>query len=168
MTELTNVPDQTAAEASDGRHDRQRRRLQMLRNQLSSGPDREAPTPRGRPVGRALNRARPGEGQDAIKTSAQRRAATQFYHLLTETPADNTGLVEGTPFTSAGVARALDALRARTSQEGTVGAKAAAWVLKFLAPSDGETEIVHDVSVDKLKRIARLAKALKLGHEGSS
>lgn len=101
----------------------------------------------------AVPQAKANEG-DVV---ARRKAITRIYRVLSETPADNTGMVEGTPFTQAGVARLLDTLKSRSASEGQAGAKVAAGILKFLAPKDGESQ-VHGASLERLQRVAKTAE----------
>jgi hypothetical protein len=79
-------------------------------------------------------------------------------HILTDTPADGSGVVPGTPFTQAGVAALLDTLGKRARNEGAPGAKIASRLLTFLQADQAEAEgNVHGVSVQKLQRLAKFA-----------
>lgn len=132
---------------------KRRDRLQKLRGQRAEAPQRGGVALARRPAVTAPAAEADGAGVNANK----RRAMTRAYKVLTETPADEAGLVDGTPFTAAGVARLMESLRSRVGN-GAGGARAANRILQFLAPSSEGGERVHDVSVEKLQRFARIAR----------
>jgi hypothetical protein len=140
--------------AGDGEARRARRqeRLQQLR---MVGPGRGAAA---RAVAGGGGMAGAGAGVGAGAVSDQRRKALgRMARILTDTPADGTGAVPGTPFTQAGVAVLLDTLGKRARNEGAPGARMAARILTFLQAGQGEAEgDVHGVSVQKLQRLAKL------------
>jgi hypothetical protein len=137
---------------------KRRDRLQKLRGQRAEVP-RRANGGLGRmPAATAPSSEGPG-GLGGPSPSKQ-RAMSRAYKVLTETPADEAGLVDGTPFTAAGVARLMESLRSRAGNDGAGGARAASRILQFLAPSGDGGAQVHDVSVEKLQRFARIARGL--------
>jgi len=175
MTDATKMDEAPGMSQADRRAKR-RERLRMLRGQLAEGPAPAAPSeapavpttlggPRGGRGGRA---ARPEAGADleASNSMLQRRALTRAYRILTETPADESGLVAGTPFTQSGVNRLLETLRSR-ADEGAAGAKVATRILQFLTSDETDGD-VKEVSLERLQRIAQLAQNFGIGGRGRS
>jgi hypothetical protein len=140
------------------RRAKRQERLQQLRT--VRGPSRGAAA---RAVagggGLAAAQGGAGAGLGAGPGSEQRRKALgRMARILTDTPADGTGVVPGTPFTQAGVAALLDTLGKRARNQGAPGAKMASRLLTFLRADQGEAEgDVHGVSVQKLQRLAKFA-----------
>ncbi len=99
-----------------------------------------------------------GDGGAGPGSAQRRKALGRMAHILTDTPADGSGVVPGTPFTQAGVAALLDTLGKRARNEGAPGAKIASRLLTFLQADQAEAEgNVHGVSVQKLQRLAKFA-----------
>lgn len=94
------------------------------------------------------------------ENAQKRKALMKLVQILRDTPDDGTGVVEGTPFTTAGVKKVVDTLQGRTKDAGAQGSKAATVVLRMLttAGKDGDGETVHGVQVSRLMRLAQLAK----------
>lgn len=111
-------------------------------------------------------RAAGGPGEDGANNAARQRAFQRAYRVLTETPADGSGTVAGTPFTEAGVVRLLEALRTRAANPEGPGGKVASRLLQFLNPAEGETDQVHGASLEKLQRIAKMAQNFGSGRGG--
>lgn len=120
-------------------------------------------------VGKPLKRGRKLRERLASAPSDKRDQRMQFAvkvrGVLVKTPADARGMVEGTPFTQAGVAR-LMALLDQRAGAGSAGAegkqsKIAARMLKFLAPDTVEEPAVLGVSVEKLRKLATRTEKLK-------
>lgn len=93
-----------------------------------------------------------GIGGDA-KRDRQKKLLMKVYRVMTQTPDDGRGLVNGTPFTEAGVERLMSMLDSRKG-ESEIGAKVAAAALNFISPSDGEEATVSGASVAKLQNLA--------------
>lgn len=98
-----------------------------------------------------------GNAAGSVDVAARRKAIARIYRVLSDTPADENGTVEGTPFTQAGVARLLETLKSRSASGGQAGAKVAAGILKFLSPKDGEAH-VHGASLERLQQVAKTAE----------
>lgn len=79
--------------------------------------------------------------------------------LLVKTPADENGLVDGTPFTQAGVTRMMTMLGKRSGD--AAGGKLAASMVKFLSPETDQDATVAGASVKKLQVLAKRTEALK-------
>ncbi len=92
---------------------------------------------------------------DGDDNDARRKAIGRIVRLLSDTPADATGMVPDTPFSKAGVAKLMDMVKTRTSDQSANGAKVAGGLMKFLGAKDGE-DSVHGVSVEKLQRAAKM------------
>lgn len=94
------------------------------------------------------------------ENAQKRKALLKLVQMMRDTPDDGSGLVEGTPFTAAGVKKMVDTLQSR-AKEGAQGGKAATVVLRMLTTGgkggDGG-ETVHGVQVSRLARLAQLAK----------
>ena len=148
MADIKNAEKKVDDDA-DERRNRRRNRLQALR---------QAPAPATK-AGPAAGAAAGGGANVAL----QRKVIGRAYRVLTGTPADESGMVEGTPFTQAGVARLMEALKTRASAEGTAGARAAGRMVQFLSGEDEEGERVHGASVERLQRIQRLAGNFGMG-----
>lgn len=147
----------------EARRAKRQERLQQLRA-VQTGPDRGAAA---RAVAGGAGLAGAG-ASGANGMSAQRRKALgRMARILTDTPADGTGAVPGTPFTRAGVAALVDTLGKRARNEGAPGAKMAARILTFLQARQGDAEgDVHGVSVQKLQRLAKFTASGK-GRRGA-
>lgn len=79
--------------------------------------------------------------------------------LLTQTPADAGGKVEGTEFTTTGVAKLMETLKTRAADEKTPGARVAGSLHKFLSAEGGEAAVAG-ASVQKLQLVSdRMEKA---------
>jgi len=167
--------DESAGISESDRRAKRRARLRMLRGQLAEGPAQGAPTAERQVSMAPMRLDRPGRGPAArpaggadlevSNSQLQRRALTRAFRILTETPADESGLVEGTPFTQSGVNRLLETLRSRADVEGAAGAKVATRILQFLTSDEGDGK-AEEVSVDRLQRIAQLAQNFGLGGQG--
>jgi hypothetical protein len=93
-------------------------------------------------------------GDEGGKGEMRRKAIGRVLKMLTETPADATGMVPGTSFSKAGVARLMEMLDGRAGKPG--GGKAVQRVKAFLAPKPGE-EAIHGASLQKLQRAGEMA-----------
>lgn len=96
-----------------------------------------------------------GGGDEA--QAQRRRALGRAVRILTETPDDGRGLVEGTPFTCAGVAALMAQLHQRAGNAGAPGARVATRLLGLLTGGETGADAVEGVSRDKLQRLAKLA-----------
>jgi hypothetical protein len=130
--------------------ERKLRRKQRLQG-LQGSPAGMAEGRGGR--GRDLSMGQ-GGGNDGGKGEMRRKAIGRVMKLLTETPADATGMVPGTSFSKAGVARLMEMLDSRAAKPG--GGKAVERVKAFIAAKPGE-EAVHGASVEKLQRAGEMA-----------
>ena len=100
-------------------------------------------------------------GPDAAQ---HRKALNRVMRILSETPADATGVVEGTAFTKAGVKALVDMLTKRSADPDAAGAKMAGGLLKLLTAvgKDGtEDTRVHGVLVARLQQLQRSTNALR-------
>lgn len=95
------------------------------------------------------------------KRKTRRNMVIKIYNLLTKTPADESGLVEGTPFSVTGVERLMAILQRRADEPSEAGSKAAAGMVKFLTPDSDSAEAIGGVSVEKLRWIASMGKRFK-------
>lgn len=91
---------------------------------------------------------------------AQRQMLGKLRHMLANTPADARGLVPGTDFSQAGVARLMQMLHQRAAAPGAQGGKMATRVLEMIAAAPGETGVIDGASLQKLRALAsRLDRA---------
>ncbi len=90
------------------------------------------------------------------KRQARRKLVIKIYGLLTKTPADDSGLVEGTPFSHTGVSRLMSVLEQRAQKDDSSGGKVAKLMLKFLAPEGASDATVSGASVEKLQWVAKM------------
>lgn len=90
-----------------------------------------------------------------------RKLIFKIYRMLTSTPQDDRGMVDGTKFTATGVERLMTLLRERASDTSKPGAKAADGMLQLLAASEEDQEVVGGASVTKLEQLSRRFDALK-------
>ena len=100
-------------------------------------------------------------GPDAAQ---HRKALNRVMRVLSETPADATGMVEGTSFTKSGVKALFDMLTKRSTDPDAAGAKMAGGLLKLLTAvgKDGtEDTRVHGVLVSRLQQLGRSTEALR-------
>lgn len=100
-------------------------------------------------------------GPDADK---HRKVLKHVMRLLSETPADATGKVEGTTFTKTGVKALVDMLTKRSADPEAGGAKMAGGFLKRMTAvgKDGtEGERVHGVLVSRLQQFVRTTDVLR-------
>lgn len=104
---------------------------------------------------KAVMAARLGEA-GSEKRVARKKMVRKIYDLLSKTPADKSGLVEGTPFSHAGVVRLMDTLKTRSEKADTAGGKIATSMLKFLAKEGESGKTVNGASVDKLQWLAKM------------
>jgi len=136
LSDSTNADD-------EARKLRRQQRLNSLRGKAGGG----AGEARGA-------RRQAGGGDNAGKGEMRRKAISRILKILNDTPADATGMVPGTSFSKAGVARLMQMLDERASGQGS--GKVAQRIKTFLAPQDGE-EAVHGASVQKLQRAGQMA-----------
>lgn len=148
MPDITETKDPKAAADAERKAKRRSKLRSLAGKRPSSAEGIAAPDTTG---------SVPQVEAEGGNTAARRKAIGRIYRVLSETPADDTGMVEGTPFTKAGVLRLLETLKARTAKEGQPGAKVAAGILKFMSPKEGEAH-VHGVSLERLQRVAKTAK----------
>ena len=92
------------------------------------------------------------------KRAARRKMVTKIFGLLSKTPGDDKGMVEGTPFSVTGVERLMSVLKARAENPSASGNKAAERMITFLAAEDGSADAIAGASVDKLLWIAKMGK----------
>lgn len=95
------------------------------------------------------------------KRQARRKMVIKIHGLLTKTPADERGVVDGTPFSKTGVERLMEVLRKRASDDSQSGAKAAQGMLKFLSSGEPGSAEIGGASVDKLQWVAKMGKRLR-------
>lgn len=105
-------------------------------------------------------RARKPGGGDAMG-GGRRKILRKVYNVLTQTPEDEHGLVDETPFTEAGVSRLVEQLNNRSKDEGAPGAQVATKILKYLQPIDDDDTTASGVSRQKLQTIARQVESLR-------
>lgn len=160
MPDTTTSKDTTVTLTDDERKAKRRTKLRALAGKRPSGAGGVA-APK---VANAVPASKDDDGADVM---ARRRAIARIYRVLSDTPADDTGMVEGTPFTQSGVARLLDTLKSRADSEGQSGAKVAAGILKFLSAKDGEAN-VHGASLERLQRVAKTADGRIKGRRQSA
>jgi hypothetical protein len=101
-------------------------------------------------------------GGDDADNEARRKAIARVVRLLTDTPADASGMVPDTPFSKAGVVRLMEMLRERAANPTAPGGKVAGGLMKFMSAKEGEAE-VHGASLEKLQRAAKM-----VGRRGSN
>lgn len=142
--------------SDEERKARRRARLRTLTGQAPAGAAEASGGAGDADVLAAMGGGMGGGGAAGGAPEMRRKAAARVYRMLTNTPPDETGMVEDTPFSKTGVARLMEGLRERAANEGQPGAKVAAGLLNFLAPSEGEPE-VHGASLERLQRVARMA-----------
>lgn len=100
-----------------------------------------------------------------------RKALNRVMRILSETPADASGVVEGTNFTTTGVKALVDMLTKRSTDSDAAGAKMAGGLLKLLTAvgKEGtESARVHGVLVARLQQLGRSADALRRRANGNS
>ena len=108
-----------------------------------------------------------GPGQELIENlrgedkAGIRKVLAGTFAMLSKTPDDGTGMVEGTPFTMAGAKKLSEKLNARAGDEGEKGAKAASVLLQMLGAKEGDDEVVFGLSVMKLSHLAKLADGIR-------
>ena len=114
-----------------------------------------------------------GPGQELIDNlrgedkAGIRKVLAGTYAMVSKTPDDGSGMVEGTPFTMAGAKKLADKLNARAGNEGEKGAKAASVLLQMLGAKEGDDEVVHGLSVMKLSHLAKLADGIRGARGGA-
>ncbi|TCP63425.1 hypothetical protein EV663_101694 [Rhodovulum bhavnagarense] len=121
-----------------------------------------SPRPQGR-RGRMMGAGAAGGGRGAVKL----KILTMVHKILTQTPEDERGLVEGTSFTVSGVERLMTLLRERAASEGKPGAKAASGALRFLAADEADPDAVMGASRTRLREMAQKAEAIR-GRRGGA
>lgn len=104
---------------------------------------------------KAILAARLGEA-GSEKRQARKKMVRKIHDLLSKTPADDSGLVEGTPFSQAGVTRLMDTLNKRAEKTDTAGGKIAASMVKFLAKEGESGKTINGASVEKLQWVAKM------------
>lgn len=93
-----------------------------------------------------------------------RKVLNRVMRILSETPADASGVVEGTNFTTTGVKALVDLLTKRSADPDAAGARMAGGLLKLLTAvgKEGtESARVHGMLVDRLQQFGRSADALR-------
>lgn len=158
MADTTKVAG-GAGLADDARKEKRRNRLQSLMGRRGDEAAAINVTMAPAVMGTGLM----GEAEVA-DVQARRKAIARIYRVLTDTPADDTGMVADTPFSKAGAARLMETLRGRAANEGQTGARVAAGLIKFLTPKEGEAE-VHGASLERLQRVAKTAGS-RIGARG--
>ena len=106
----------------------------------------------------------------SLDADKHRKALNHVMRILSETPADATGKVEGTTFTKAGVKALIDMLTKRSADPEAGGAKMAGSFLKRLTAVGTRTEgeRVHGVLVSLLQKLGRTTDALRSRAKGKS
>lgn len=128
-------------------------KLQMIAQRLGgAGQGKSTAPPAGLPTAPA--RPGPAAGAHAGASAAQRQMMAKLHYMLTNTPADARGLVSGTGFTAAGVARLMALLHQRAANPGLQGGKMALRLLDSLAATAGETDVIDGASLQKLRALA--------------
>lgn len=95
-----------------------------------------------------------GSGGGGQRGQVQRQMMQRARQILTETADDGSGLVAGTPFTMAGVARLMQMLNERAADGQAQSARMAGKVLDMVRAPAGE-EAVHGASIAKLRSLAQ-------------
>lgn len=109
---------------------------------------------------RARMRAAMGEaGTD--KRKSRRKMVTRLHQMLSSTPDDGTGMVDGTPFSLVGVERLMNVLKQRSEDTSKTGAKAAGRMVDFLSPKKDGEDAVNGASLNKLQWIANMESRFK-------
>lgn len=144
---------------------KRRERLEALKSRRGGGdapaqdqPENAAPASTGAGIG--AGGGFPGL-QDGPKRARQRKMLMKVYKVLTQTPEDENGRVQDTPFTESGVARLMELLQQRSSDPSQPGAKVAEGVLNFIRPDEGEETTASGASVAKLQAIARRVESFR-------
>ena len=75
--------------------------------------------------------------------------------MLVNTPDDGRGTVPETPFTVAGVERAMKMISKRSDNTDSGGGKLAAGILRFFAPEQPSEPTVSGASIEKLQLFAK-------------
>ena len=147
---------------------KRRERLEALKSKRSGAPapatPAAAPDAPGGPEGGPAMGVFGGGGP---KRGRQRKMLMKIYKVLTQTPADTSGMVPDTPFTETGVARLMDMLQTRSSDPSLAGAKVAEGLLNFIRPSEGEGATTSGASVEKLQLLARRIEHMR-GNTGGA
>lgn len=134
----------------------------------------DAPMQRGK--GGARKGARMADGMEGAGMTARlqallkgadgaerRQSLMRAMRILTDTPDDGTGFVEGTPFSVAGVKKLVNTLESRSKGKGASGAGVAGKAMAFLTKADNSQagETVHGVQVKRLLQLAKLGDRMK-------
>ena len=97
--------------------------------------------------------------------TSKRKALARVYKILSETPADATGMVVGTPFSKAGVRSLVETLQKRLADPGSSGAKMAERIFSFMTAKgkagDEAVPNIHGIPLYRLEQLARTAEALR-------
>lgn len=93
--------------------------------------------------------------------AAQRKILIKVHNVLTRTPLDERGYVDGTQFTVAGVERLMSLLGDKADGEGKPGAKAANAALRFLTDEDTDGQTIVGADLNKLQKLSRRFDKLK-------
>jgi hypothetical protein len=91
----------------------------------------------------------------------QRKLLVKVHGILTKTPQDARGFVEGTQFTVTGVERLMTLLKKRASEADKPGVKAAQKILGMLAAKEDDTDVVASASVGRLQALSSRVDKLK-------
>ncbi|MEM1373521.1 MAG: hypothetical protein AAGF78_03955 [Pseudomonadota bacterium] len=94
------------------------------------------------------------------KRKNRRKVVGRIYKLLSSTPDDGRGNVDGTSFSMAGVERLLSTLDERSGKDGEKNAKATARMKEFLEPKGDDKEVVAGVSLAKLQWISKVGSRM--------
>ena len=165
MVNMADTPEQDSDELR-----KRRERLEALKSKRAGAPP--APAPAAEPaddaqpdigMGGAMGPGGVfgGMGGPGGKRNRQRKLLMKVYKVLTQTPADDEGLVPDTPFTATGVARLMEMLRTRAEDPSATGAKIAGGLLNFISPGKDETATSSGASVEKLQMLARRIEAIR-------
>lgn len=95
---------------------------------------------------------RPGGGMGGPAVSREILAKLGF--MLKNTPAGTEGLVEGTAFSKAGVARLMTMLTDKAQGPRTAATEMADRILQMIRAEPGDGSAVHGASAEKLQKIA--------------
>lgn len=86
--------------------------------------------------------------------------AAKLMQILTKTPADDRGLLPGTPFTMSGIQRLSQLLHQRAAQQGAPGRKIAATALQLLGEPDPAKPSIAGLSAARIQSLWKRAEQM--------
>ncbi len=130
-----------------------------------TGPRPRPETGRAAPIaGAGLSLQKLGLAGGGAKSQELQRAirknAARLMQILSKTPADAAGHLDGTPFTMTGIAKLAQMLRDRAADKGGPGSKIATMALTFLGEADPSRETVHGLSAAKIRSLWQRAEQI--------